>query len=351
MPFSRPTIAELYEQAAADIEARIPGADARTRRAVLTELAKVWAGGLHGEYGYIDWVARQRLVSTADAEELDRHGAVWGVTRIAATFATGSVTFTGENGAVVPLAASLRRADGQEYATTASGTITSGSAAVAVSAVLAGKAGNAAAAVPVSLVSPVAGVNSAGSVASGGLTGGTDEETDEDYRVRILARIQDPPHGGSASDYVAWAKEVAGVTDVWVFPLESGAATVAIRFMMYGTYGNGIPQPADVSRVQDYINERRPVTAIPIVAAPTALPVNFTIALTPNTAEVRAAVQAELQDLLQREAKPGGTIFLSRIREAVSSAVGETNNSVTAPSADVVQTATQIATLGTITWA
>lgn len=351
MPFSRPTIADLYEQSSTDMEARIPGADARTRRAVLTELAKVLAGGLHGEYGFIDWVSRQRLVSTADAEYLDRHGAVWGIARNAATFSTGVVLFSGENGSVIPLDASLRRADGREYVTTESGTISGGTASVPISAVLEGLDGNADAGAPVAIVSPISGVSSSGTVSGSGLTGGADEESDEDYRERILDRIQEPPHGGSATDYIAWAKEISGVTDVWVFPLESGTATVAIRFMMYDTYDDGIPLQDDVDRVQEHIDAVRPVTAVPVVGAPTATPIPFEIALTPNTAEVKAAVAAELKDLFRREAAPGGVIYLSRIREAVSVAAGETNNTVLSPTADVTQTSTEIATVGTIVWA
>ena len=43
-------------------------------------------------------------------------------------------------------------------------------------------------------------------------------------------------------------------------------------------------------------------------------------------------------------------ILISKIREAVSVAAGETDNTVTVPAADVTHTAGQIATFGTITW-
>jgi uncharacterized phage protein gp47/JayE len=85
--------------------------------------------------------------------------------------------------------------------------------------------------------------------------------------------------------------------------------------------------------------------------APVAVPLNFTIFVTPNTADVKAAVTAELTDLLRREAVPGGTILLSHIREAISIATGETNHTISVPAADVAHTTGQIATMGTITWA
>ena len=103
--------------------------------------------------------------------------------------------------------------------------------------------------------------------------------------------------------------------------------------------------------VQDYIDERRPVTAQVTVLAPVAVPLALTIALTPDTTAVRAAVTAELQDLLRRDAKPGGTILISRIREAISVSAGEQNHVLTVPSVDVTHAAGEMPTLGTITWA
>ena len=69
-----------------------------------------------------------------------------------------------------------------------------------------------------------------------------------------------------------------------------------------------------------------------------------------GAAAVKAAVQAELSDLIARESKPGGTIYLSHIRAAISAAVGEDNYTMSAPSADVTNTAGNMTTLGTITW-
>lgn len=85
--------------------------------------------------------------------------------------------------------------------------------------------------------------------------------------------------------------------------------------------------------------------------APTAAPLNLTIQLTPNTAAVRAAVTAELADVVRREAMPGGTLLLSHLREAISVAAGEINNVLSTPTADVTHAPGQMPVLGTITWA
>ncbi|MDP1682722.1 MAG: baseplate J/gp47 family protein, partial [Burkholderiales bacterium] len=190
----------------------------------------------------------------------------------------------------------------------------------------------------------------AATVTAAGITNGADTEIDASLRARLLKRIQQPPHGGAKYDYEAWALEVAGVTRVWVYPAELGLGTVTVRFARDDD-ASIIPDAAEVTAVQDYINARRPVTAQVTVAAPVAVPRNFTIQLTPNTQVVRDAVTAELTDLIRRESEPGGTILLSHIREAISIAAGETNNVLSAPAADVTHTTGQMATMGAITWA
>lgn len=350
MAFTRPTLTQLIERAQADIETRLPGSQPRLRHTILGTLARVHPGANHGLYGYLDWIARQVLPDTADAEIMERWASIWGVTRKAASFAAGPVTLTGTTGAVVPAGTVLQAATGQEFKTNTEMTLVAGTATAQMTVLAAGQAGNLAAGTKLNLISPIAGVNSQATVASGGLVGGADTETDDALRARLLARIQAPPHGGAKADYIAWALEVAGVTRAWVYPGELGLGTVSVRFVRDDD-ASIIPDAAEVQAVQDHINALRPVTSAVTVVAPVAVPLNLTIQLTPNTAAVQAAVQAEIKDLLRRAAEPGGTILISHIREAISLAAGETNHVLTVPSADVAHTVGQIATMGTITWA
>jgi uncharacterized phage protein gp47/JayE len=353
MAFVRPTLAELVATTEADIEARLEGADARTRNSVLGTLSRVIAGAVHGLYGHQAWIADQVLVETSEAENLDRRGATWGVYRKAAAYATGLVTFAGSAGAEIAAGTLLRRADGARFVTTTAGVIAAGTAIVDVEAEAAGAAGNTVGSAPLALVSPIAGITGAPTVVSAGLVGGADAEADEDYRRRIQDRIRQPPHGGNRSDYVTWALEVAGVTRAWCLPLASGPGTVTVLFAMddVRAAGQGIPVPADVAVVQSYIDARRPVCADVLVAAPIAVPLNLTISgIQPPDAAVRAAVEAEFRDLVLREAAPGGTILLSHLREAISVAAGETDHVLVSPAANVTRAATELSVPGAITW-
>lgn len=162
MSFTRPTLSELIEQARADIEARLPGADARLPVSVFDVLARIQAAGSHGLYGYLAWLAAQLFPDTAEAEYLERLASIWAVARKAASYAAGTVDFTGADGTDIPAGTTLRRSDGAEYTTDALVTIAAGVASAAVTAVEAGAAGNLAAAATVNLVSPIAGITSAG---------------------------------------------------------------------------------------------------------------------------------------------------------------------------------------------
>jgi len=228
-------------------------------------------------------------------------------------------------------------------------TIAAGTASAPVSAETAGADALTVAGQPLTFLSPVAGVNATAIVAAGGIIGGADEEGDESLRARLLGRLRAPVRGGSASDYVAWALEVAEVTRAWPYANWNGLGTVKLLFVMDGR-DDIIPEAGDVAVVAAHIAALRPVTADVTVTAPVADPLDFAIALTPNTMAVQDAVAAELRDLIAREAEPGGTILISHIREAISIAAGETDHVLASPAANVTAAAGAIVTMGDITW-
>lgn len=341
MAYERPTLRELIERTRDDTQSRL-SADELLRRSDALVYARVLAGASHELHGHLQWLSQQVVYDTAEKEFLERWAALWGITRKPAESASGTVAATGSGS--LPAGTIYRRADGAEFEVTVT-TAVPGS--VPLEAVIAGAAGNTAVGVQFTLQTPIAGVDTVATVET--MVNGSDAEEDESLRARFLSRLRKPPNGGSADDYTAWALEVPGVTRAWVFPGELGPGTVTVRFVRDGDTPI-IPDAGEVAAVQAHLDEVRPVTAQVYVFAPTAVPLNFSIDLTPDTPEVRAAVQASLEDLLMREAAPGATILLSHIREAVSIAAGETDNAVSVPSADVTHTSAQMATMGVITW-
>lgn len=354
MPFARPTLADLVTRIRSDFRGRLGLEGQLLRRTMTDVLAAVWAGGAHLMHGHLEWIASQLRATTAEREYLLEDAAIWGITPTAATFATGQATATGTNGTVIPLNTVLVHSSGQRYRTTAAATIASELATLSLEALVAGDEGNLDAGELVTFESPIAGVNSAATVAGAGLAGGNDVEGTEEVRDRLLLRLREPPTGGSDQDWVGWTLSVAGITRAWVYRHESGLGTLTVRFMK-GENGDVFPVAADVTAVQSKLDAERPTTATPTAAAPTALNVNFTIAVVPNTTAVKNAVTAELKDLFDREGEPGdgagrGTIFLSAIRTAIGVAEGLTNYTLTVPAADVVPALGQKPVVGIVTY-
>ena len=348
MPYKRPTLETLIERADADMAQRLPGTEAAPRRSNVGALARIHAGAVHGLYGFVDYLSRQVLPDTAEVDWLERHASIYSITRKAGVAAAGKARFTGQTGAVIAKGVKVQTARQQVFVTTALATLKAGQADVPIEADTAGKAGNIKADTSLTLVTPIAGVQSKVVALAPGIQGGAEAETDDSLRRRLLARIQAPPHGGAQADYIAWARAVAGVGRAFAYPAELGLGTVTVRFLQ--TDG-AIPGAALVKKVQDYIDARRPITARVTVVAPVARPLDLAFtALTPDTPAVRAAITTEIKDLLQRDAEPGKTLLLSHLRQAVSQAAGETDYVMSDPVSNIRHDTGQIATLGAITW-
>lgn len=353
MPFDRPTIQVLKTRIEADFVAKLELVAPLLRRALVKIMSAVFAAAVYLLYGAIEFVLGQIFPDRSEGYYLRRQAALYGFAPTEAGFAEGDVLFTGTDGAGVGLGVVLVRIGGARYETIESGIIAGGELTLQVRAQVAGLDGNSDSGQSLTLESPPPNVDGTATVVDG-LVGGADEEAEELFRARFLARLREPPQGGAESDYVAWARMVAGVTRVWVYPGEAGAGSVVVRFVRDGETPI-IPSPAEVAEVQDYLEEVRPVTANVIVLAPTELEINYDLTVTPDTPEIRAAIEAELVNLHSTLA-PGITVPHSAIVAAVQAgAASESGETVPAvvvnvPTGDIVPAAGELPTLGSVAY-
>jgi uncharacterized phage protein gp47/JayE len=178
-------------------------------------------------------------------------------------------------------------------------------------ALTAGADGNLLPESPVVFVTPPANIDTIGVVIT--MDGGTDTETDDELRSRILQRIREPPQGGDQADYVRWALEVPGVTRAWCYPLEMGIGTVTIRFMMDDLRAdqNGIPNGVDILTVSSFMDTVRPVAVKDIfVEAPIPVPIDTYINnLDLDNESTRGAIVDNIENMLLAQTAPGQTIY------------------------------------------
>lgn len=81
---------------------------------------------------------------------------------------------------------------------------------------------------PVGLQSPIVDVDDTLYVTFGAIGGGTDEETTGDYKTRYLDKIRNPVAHFNASDIISKAKEIPGVTRVFVQSAGTEVGTIAV---------------------------------------------------------------------------------------------------------------------------
>jgi uncharacterized phage protein gp47/JayE len=364
MPFSFPQLPDLRTRTRALLQSRIAGADTTLRFSTLGILADVMGGEDWSEYRSGVYVSKQMFIATAEAPYLDTRLSDYGLTRLGATYAAGNAILSGTVGMAIPLGTQVQTSDGsQVYTTQSAGSIGGGgTVTLPILASTAGSAGNAVANASLVLGVAIAGVLPAVQVDGAGLTGGTDQETDDAFRARGLARIRQPPQGGAATDYLAWVKQYAGVTRAWVYPLNRGAGTVDVFFAMDGR-ANPLPLAGDLAGAEAIIQPLRPVTADVQTVAPTAGPVAVTITgMVPNDAGTQAQVQAQLQALMASigpgaatigdgvsAAQPGGHVDLNQIYAAIQ-AGGAQLFDLTLPAADVVLGTGVLPELGAVTF-
>lgn len=352
MGFPRPTRLQLVTRAQADLNSRLTGGDAQLAVATLKVLAFVNGGGVDGLYGYIDYLADQLLPDRCDEEWLARHTSLHNVPRKPAVPATGAITMTATSAASVDAGTVWQRQDGARFLTTSAVNLTGGTASVSVVAETAGVVGNTAAGTELRLVQTIEGLASIATVDVAGITDGVEQEDLEVWRARFIARLQEPPSGGTKEDYETWALEEPGVTRAWCSPGEMGPGTVTLRFVCDDNPNSIIPDDALIARVKARILALMPVTTELYVVAPVADPINFTIQnVQPSTDAVKLAIKAELKDLLRREAIPSGTILRSHMTASISTAAGEEDHTLILPAANVVNGIGRISTMGVVTWA
>lgn len=209
------------------------------------------------------------------------------------------------------------------------------------------------------LQSPIAGVDDVLTVDFDAVGGGTDDESDDSLRDRMLDRIQVPVAHFNAADITEKAKEVPGVTRVFVQEVTPALGDITIHFMRDND-SNPIPSGSEVTTTKNKILEIKPANtsdAQVIVEAPTGVTVDFTFsALDPNTASMQSSITTNLGQLFDERTEVGVNIEEDAYRSAIFNTVDtETGGLVssftlTIPSGDIVITTDEIGVLGAIVY-
>ncbi|MCO7512406.1 baseplate J/gp47 family protein [Serratia fonticola] len=367
MPFKRPTLTELRDRNRVQLESELRKTGSLLRFSNMRILADADAGLSHLHYAYLDYIAQQSTPYTATDEWLSGWAAMKSVYQNAAETAhTAAYQFSGTPGAMVDKGVVLNRGDGYQYRLDTGITIGPGGTSVgALTAILpdivsdssgGGISGNADAGTILTLDVALPGIESSGVMVDPAV-GGADIEEQESFRARMLLAFQNPPQGGSDTDYKQWALAVPGVTRCWVKRRLMGAGTVGVYIMCDGNdetnHGfpvgtDGISQlddwgaakaTGDQGRVADYIYPLQPVTALVYVCSPVEKVIDFEISgISHVGSDVTTAINAAIDNVFFEGGNPDGTgkIYISDLNRAIGDIEGTAGFILVSPSVNII---------------
>lgn len=352
MPYNVPTLRQIIASGELDLESSL--GTVLPKFGIEQALNIAVSAGIRDAYDHQAWIVRQIIPTTeSDDQTIVELAQFEGVIRKQATYAAGPVTLNGNVPA--PVGTVLQHKDGRQYAVTSSASPSSGTVSVQVQATAVGAAANLPPGEVLTLVTPVPGLQSSG--ASGDISGGADIEPIAELLERLLFRKRNPPMGGAVADYVAWMREVPGVTRAWAYDVWQGGGTVGIGWV-FDDRIDILPTPTDTLAMMEYLfRHPDPATGVlvgrpggiePVPIGPFLKTTDLAITPTPDSIDIRAAIQRNL-DGYERTLQPGDTLLLSKIRTAIGSAAGVKNYTLDL-AADVPADIDELNVIGVITW-
>lgn len=332
MSLQTPTIKEISDNIVSQISASLNQTIPLLPKSFIRVIAKVFAGVFILLYKYGGFMFLQIFVSTASDKETDVNGKIivplieWG--RLiglgdpaTATRAELIVEITVENQTgSLPSGTQLTSSiNGVTYITIGSILLDAATKQVTVRAVSdqaggggTGAIGNLDAGSVLSFANPLANVARDTVVISQSVTGSDAESTDA-YRQRIVDRFQKRPQGGAYADYEQWGEEPAGIVNVYPYTSECpGQVDVFVEATVESSGDpDGTPTTAQLQEVLSSIEldsgglaTRRPANALvnvyPITR--TAFDVRVLGLEVDDLAAVRDSIEAALTEyFLSRE--------------------------------------------------
>lgn len=296
-----------------------------------------------------DWVLDQSFPQTAHGKSLDYHAAMRGLSRMPATQAEGILQFSVSAPPITDLTISMGTVcmtPGMvQFETTETVMLLAGHTTVQAKAraVEAGVSGNVAEDTITVLSACPIGIT--GCINPTVFKGGSDEESDEQLRARILESYQRLPNGANAMFYEQSAMRHPGVSSASAVGRARGIGTVDV----FVATEAGVPSQELLQDIQDDLQKKREIAVDVRVLAPTLLAVDI-------KAEIASADNADF-DKVKAEAelaiagcfdgrRLGAPVRVAELYAKLYSIEGVENCHILSPSSDVAGGSSVLPTLG-----
>lgn len=179
-------------------------------------------------------------------------------------------------------------------------------------------------------------------------SGGSDEESDEKLRERVLASYKRLPNGANAAFYEQEAMSFPNVAAAKAVGRARGIGTVDV----YVSTHAGAPDEKLLGEIEAVLQKKREIAVDVEVKAPTEKTVNMSAELTAEQGwtmqEITDAATAALQAYFTGE-RLGEAVYTAKLASILYGVEGVKNCHLLTPDEDVSVSATELPVLGTVT--
>jgi uncharacterized phage protein gp47/JayE len=256
-----PSFQQLIDDAISIYESNLGQTIPLFKRAFFRVVAQIQATYAAGLYRYGRDRAIQNLAITANRDGLIIIGREFGISPEDAVAAEIEVDFNATNGTTYSTSIPFISDDtGLRYFLDSDATVVGTSITLTLTCEDTGPEGNLSVGQIVSLGTPVPGSDPSGVTVQTTITG-TEAETTEDFRVRVLDKIRGKNGGANLADYRDWAQEVAGCKRAYPYsgsPVDSGITPLPGMRTVYveattDVDPDGIAPPSLITQVRNNI--------------------------------------------------------------------------------------------------
>lgn len=305
--------------------------------------AKVNAKAFDSLYSYLDYISQQTNPQTADEEFLINWSNIYGVSRVLATQAQGEIKLTGSSGAQVLQGTIYQAANGQEYQVQKTTTLIDGYAIASIIAMSAGAQTNQQAATILEAVSSILGIHKKAEVIS--LTGGSNIETIDNFRSRVVSAFSTRVRFGTEADFVYWAKSShSQVTNAWVTPHEGGLGSVVVRLICNDLLDR-LPSDNIINITKNYIEQSCNIQARIICLAANPKKISIRVVLDEDTQANREEITHQLKELFLSAITKNSRITIVQIRNIIG-----LSSQLLSPLTDVVAVDNEVLVLNEVVY-
>ena len=177
--------------------------------------------------------------------------------------------------------------------------------------------------------------------------GGSDGESDQELRARVMDTFQRLPNGANAAFYEQGALSFDEVAAASVLPRNRGVGTVDVVVAA----GSGQPDEELLEKLEDYFQTRREIAVDVQVLAPEEVGVTLSVQVKAKDgwdgSEVRTGVKNALQSWFSGE-RLAQDVLLAQLGSLIYGCEGVANYKIVSPAADVAIGADQLPVLSSI---